>query len=474
MAVPYINFDYVNEQANNYSKGVNNDLNDDFNDILNNNFNRLPFKLKSLHHNQYFDIINKYLQNNLDNILTIVKFPREENGSYKYSWQGNEGEISYTDDSKPVIQYLKQHKEQITNDNIDVDWDQLIDKYVKSTDFLQFGKKIRQYIINQNNNIIKQRANYLEQLDDKVNDYISINYNPASDHEREKPIVVIRVELNKKIYDKVYIGKTGQSHGGLITTIIMPELISIHAKVPQPTVIHQAYLLGTIAFMDPNMPNTYDDLDQVKKILINDERITKIYTVPVNKVGNIVRVAKINGKKNLGVDIDNCLNNLNNRLLKLVKKYYNTTIDEKYYDIREELGLTNKEWLEFLNLHKKEIKTVVENQCQYYLKKLQKIYNIYIITARPYSFANETIQWLKLNKISYDDIFFRAGNKVDVCKFLDIDYMIEDSPWNILALQKNGINCLVYNRPYNQRIKNNDFVERIYNWQNIYQFLTRV
>ena len=49
--------------------------------------------------------------------------------------------------------------------------------------------------------------------------------------------------------------------------------------------------------------------------------------------------------------------------------------------------------------------------------------------------------------------------------------MIEDSSWNILALQKNEINCLIYNRPYNQHIKNNDYVERVYNWRNIYKFL---
>lgn len=49
--------------------------------------------------------------------------------------------------------------------------------------------------------------------------------------------------------------------------------------------------------------------------------------------------------------------------------------------------------------------------------------------------------------------------------------MIDDSPWNILALQKNGIDCLAYDQPYNQRIKDNQFINRVYSWKDIYEFL---
>ena len=466
MVTPYINFDYVNEQADQYEKNIHN-----------NEFNKdeiFPlFKLKSIHNNNeiYFNKITEYLNKNLDNILSSIQFPKEKNGSYIYSWQGNEGEISYIYDSKPVIEYLKQNKQQIIG-NEKINWNNIIDQYIKTNDFRQFGKKIREYIINKNNIIIKQRANYLEQLDDKVNDCIKIDYNPASDHERDKPIVILRIKLNNKIQDKLYIGKVGQSHGGLITSIIIPDLVSIHARVPEPATIYQAYLLGTIAFMDPNMKNTYNDIELVKKILINDDRITKIYTVPneLTQSGNIVRVAK-NEKLNLGVDIDNCLNNLNVHLLKLIKKYYKVKIDESIYDIWDKLGISDKEKISFLTKHQDELQLDIEQHCRYYLRKLQNLYNIYIITARPYSFAKETIYWLDRNNIPYDEIYFRAGNKVDACKFLNIKYMIDDSPWNILSLQKNEIPCLIYDRPYNQRIKNNQFVNRVYSWKDIYKFL---
>ena len=419
MTIPYISFKYKNKNF------INNQLQE--------------------YNNKYFDIITRYLHNNLDNILSKIKFFVIKIGLYTYFGPDEKEKIIYI--NKFILNYLKQYKQQIIG-NKNINWNMIIDEYSHIPDFILFRQKIKNYIVNLNK-----------------------NYNFTLNYKWEKPIIAIRVELNKKIYDKIYIGEIGQSHNGLIYTVIIPELISINAKIVQPITIYQAYLLGTIVFMDSNMPNTYDDLEYVKNLLINDSRITKIYTEPINEIKNIVRVAKINKKKNLGVDIDNCLNNLNNRLLKLVKKYYNVTIDEKYYDIRKELKLTNKEWLEFIENHQKELKVTVENQCQYYLRKLQKIYNIYIITARPYSFADETIQWLKLNKIPYDDIFFQSGNKVDTCKFLNINYMIEDSPWNILALQKNEINCLIYDRPYNQHIKNNDYVERVYNWQNIYKFL---
>lgn len=283
MVTPYINFDDLNEQKNiNF---------DELNNLLDDLLGDTPNKPS----NKYFDLITQYLHKNLNKILSEIDFPREKNGSYIYTWQGNNGEISYTEDSKPVFEYLKDHKQQIVGDDDDVDWNAIVDEYSRTSDFIQFGKQIRAYIINANNKVIKQRANFLEQLNDKINDYISIDYNPASDHERDKPIVIIRVKINDKIQDKIYIGKSGQSHGGLISSIIMPELLSIHATVPEPVTLYQAYLLGTIAFMDPSMPNTYDDLDYVKKLLINDDRITKVYTVPVKDTasGNIVRVARL-------------------------------------------------------------------------------------------------------------------------------------------------------------------------------------
>lgn len=135
------------------------------------------------------------------------------------------------------------------------------------------------------------------------------------------------------------------------------------------------------------------------------------------------------------------------------------------------MNITQKERNEFMEKHEKEMNVPVEKDCQFYLRKLSKKYNLYIITARPYNYALQTIKWLKKNRIPYDDILFKAGLKVDACKYMKTAYMIDDSPWNIRYLNKEGLNCLVFDRPYNKRIKDTEFITRVKNWKEIYQLI---
>lgn len=173
-------------------------------------------------------------------------------------------------------------------------------------------------------------------------------------------------------------------------------------------------------------------------------------------------------KNKLGVDIDGVLNSLYLPLAKLVKKYFKLKVDMSHYDMYDQIGLTETEWHKFLDEHYDEMTINAEDKCQYYLQQLKNDYDIYIITARPYEFAQTTIQWLKDQNIYYDDILFKSGNKVDACKFVNVKYMIDDSPWNIHALNREKINCLIFDRPYNQTVKDTEFIQRVYNWNDIF------
>lgn len=301
-----ISFDDLdkNKMSDENISGINYVLNDNSDHAskvnINNNTNSNLDWLSIKSPNANFRKITKYLEENLTKILPQIQFPRLKNGSYKFSWQGNLGETGYREDSKPVIDYLLQDsaKREILGTDTEVDnWENIVNKYAKSVYFMKFGKQIRNYIIDLNNEVNQQRAFHLLNLNDKINDVTKIDYNPYNDHEREAPVIVYQAEFeNGRKEDLVFIGDPGTSHGMLMMTKMADELKEKKAKpIGKDYKIYYAYALGKIVFMDPKIEGTYNDLEKVKRILINDSRVSKIYTIPDSntKSGNIVRVARL-------------------------------------------------------------------------------------------------------------------------------------------------------------------------------------
>jgi uncharacterized HAD superfamily protein len=179
-------------------------------------------------------------------------------------------------------------------------------------------------------------------------------------------------------------------------------------------------------------------------------------------------------KLNIGIDIDGCLNYYGKDFYNFILKTYNIEIDLTKYDnskfLSKELGLKN------INKLYNECSV---NNCKpeflssFVVNRLNKIHNVYIITARSYERANDTINWLDKYNFNYKDILFNSGNKFEVCKYKDIDYMIDDSPFNIYNLIKNNINTIVFNRPYNQKFYNGPLIYKANNWMDIYRYLKR-
>lgn len=177
-------------------------------------------------------------------------------------------------------------------------------------------------------------------------------------------------------------------------------------------------------------------------------------------------------KQILGVDIDGVLNNLNSSLSKLLIKEYNAKIDITNYDLFKQCGLSTSEKNAFLEkVNSKLMKIKPEWRCQEYLNEIQKQYKIFILTARPEKIEKDTLTWLYMNNIPYNKIYFNAGLKYKLCKKLKVKYMIDDSPWNIRYLNIHKVHSLIFDRPYNTRVKETAFIKRVYSWQDIYEYL---
>lgn len=180
-------------------------------------------------------------------------------------------------------------------------------------------------------------------------------------------------------------------------------------------------------------------------------------------------------KLNIGIDIDGCLNNHHKNLYNYIVSNYNVDFNLMQYNntqlLLDELGLKS---LTELYSNFSEENNTPEFLSSYFINKLNKKHNIYIITARSYKSANDTIEWLNKYNFHYKDILFKCGDKVDACFYKDIDYMIDDSPYNIYNLIKNNINTIVFSRPYNKKFCSGKFIDNIYvvkNWLEVFNYI---
>ena len=193
------------------------------------------------------------------------------------------------------------------------------------------------------------------------------------------------------------------------------------------------------------------------------------------------------GKVNIGIDLDGVLTNYRQFAIEQGQKYCiendkgKLENPEAYYmkDMYNWDEETDYDfWIKNIFSYATEnpaIQGASEN-----IKKIKKDgHTIFIITARKFATPDddceqeikekmkETVkEWLARNEIEYDYIIFSSEDKSKNIIENDIDVMIEDSPNNVKSLSKlTKIICMDW--IYNKGIEN-DNIYRCYNWNEIY------
>ena len=121
-------------------------------------------------------------------------------------------------------------------------------------------------------------------------------------------------------------------------------------------------------------------------------------------------------------------------------------------------------------LYSKNIKT--RDNVKYALNELKNNNTeINFLTRRPFASENtkegaiikELIETsLKINEIPFDNIYYTSGTKLEECQSLHADFIIEDSPKNIMFLS-NYLPVIVIDTPYNKGIYGKN-IYRAKNW----------
>ncbi len=190
----------------------------------------------------------------------------------------------------------------------------------------------------------------------------------------------------------------------------------------------------------------------------------------------------------IGIDIDNCISNFDDKLLeeylKHDKELRNTgIINENPKYIR--FGMFDWTDEEERSFYESNIEILARNlepikDSVYYIKKLKEDGNeIYIITGRnngEYKNPKElTIEWLDKHEVYYDKLIFTDAfdkhEKTVVCLENNVDLMIEDSIETSLDLRENGIKVFTMNTRYN---KSDETLDRVSNWKEIYEKICKL
>lgn len=195
----------------------------------------------------------------------------------------------------------------------------------------------------------------------------------------------------------------------------------------------------------------------------------------------------------IGLDVDGVLTNLEEYQLKYGKKYFlkknpNLVIDETGYDICDIFHCTKEEREKFWTKYiwKYCLSESVQGALNLVARLRAEGHEIHIITGRAHTTEKGTVGdlfrkmliWrLKKDGIEYDSINFvsesgSAEEKVEVCKKLGIDVMIDDKKENIEALDE-ITECVCIDAKYNQNIKAKNYV-RVNNLDEAYEAVERI
>lgn len=192
---------------------------------------------------------------------------------------------------------------------------------------------------------------------------------------------------------------------------------------------------------------------------------------------------------NIGIDIDGVLTNLeeyaiNNGIKMCIEEGWKVDINPEEYWETKKFNWTEEQEEKFWNKYLEPY--VLETRPREYaveiIKKLREEGDkIYIITARnesglpPESYGKMqefTKAWLKKNGIEYDKLIF-AGDKekLQQCLENDVDFMIEDSPNNILNISTQ-VPVIKYECKYNKKIAEKN-ITPAYGWYHIYNIINK-
>lgn len=181
----------------------------------------------------------------------------------------------------------------------------------------------------------------------------------------------------------------------------------------------------------------------------------------------------------IGIDLDDVIADFFETLLEHHNKKYGRS--DRAEDFKEwkwwpVWGITREETIkrvdEFHEIHKIEEVPPIKGALDA-INKLSKDNELFVITSRPSRFKNKIESWIKHHlkreiRVIHAGDFHKDGRatKAEICQELGVELMVEDGGEIAINCADNGINVLLFDKPWNQNVGHKNIV-RVRGWKEI-------
>lgn len=175
----------------------------------------------------------------------------------------------------------------------------------------------------------------------------------------------------------------------------------------------------------------------------------------------------------LGVDIDNVLSLTDPAIRQVISDFYGINLRQEdivHFDYHR-CGIS-------LEQEKKVLEVFDDITCADLplmpgavgaLSVLRQRYRIILVTSRNPKTREKTENWIQLNGIPHDALFFEKVKQKTEIRF---DFFVEDNGESALQLAKKGIKVFLFDYPWNRYIKSHPNITRVFGWHDIVACLT--
>lgn len=182
----------------------------------------------------------------------------------------------------------------------------------------------------------------------------------------------------------------------------------------------------------------------------------------------------------IGVDIDGVLIDFEERLrvrasLFDFNELKNDKILKDCYWVQDRYGWGEKEWGAFSEKYLVQLtKESHFKPCAVEVLNMLKKegHELVVISTRGTEYEEMvTVVQNMINNhdLHFDKIYWKLSNKIETCKNEKVDIMIDDNPTICENLSKEGIKTLYFRNIYGDKLKENEFLEEVHDWGEIYR-----
>lgn len=185
----------------------------------------------------------------------------------------------------------------------------------------------------------------------------------------------------------------------------------------------------------------------------------------------------LGGRLKIGVDIDGVLADIVDCILPLLSRELGRAVDVEeitVYGFGDALGIPEDrvqallDELLVVGLYEQAPPVAGAREAM----ELLGGHDVWLVTSRPEAVREATLWWLRHHGVAYGQLVFAPAHRKALADD-GFDLFVEDNLDTALALSREGIHVLLFDRPWNRNADLPANVRRVHNWTGILDFVER-